>query len=84
MKQNVLDRNAWLAGSLLRPKRKGTRQEQPGNERAEMWLCMKKQIFLNILKKQIGKRKKICCANICSCVFQNKLQLSLRYLQSAV
>lgn len=55
MKQSVLDRNAWLAGSLLRQKQKGTRQEQPGNEKAETWLCMKKQIFLNNLKK---KKKK--------------------------
>lgn len=47
MKQSVLDRNAWLADSLLRQKQKGTKQDQDGNENAETWLCMKKQIFLN-------------------------------------
>lgn len=80
MKQSVLDRNAWLAGSLLRQKQKGTRQQQPGNETAETWLCMKKQIFLNDLKKikqHKEKRENLLCKHL----LPNKLQLSLRCIQ---
>lgn len=58
MKQSVLDRNAWLAESLLRQKHKrdktGIRMEMKTLKRGSAW--KKQQIFLNNLKTKRRER----------------------------
>lgn len=83
MKQSVLDRNAWLADSVLRQK-----QEEDGSSlEMRSWnvaLHEKTNITQQSERKQREKRERICCANICLCMFQNKPELSLRYIQTAL
>lgn len=88
MKQSVLDRNAWLAESLLRQKQK--RDKTGSGWKWKRWnvaLHEKKKNSSTIWKqnKKITKRQeRVCCAIRCFCIFQNKLQLNLRYIQPAL
>lgn len=73
MKQSVLDRNAWLAGSVLRQKQK--RDKTGAAWKWKSWnvaLHEKTNITQQSEKKNKEKRTRICCANICFCIFQKQ------------